>query len=542
MAPADAWPRSHYDILHHYHAQYDRQIKAGEFEPFIYPWGTFGALIVIIYLLVPHRGRPWLQKARFLAFAWIAGFAAYSVRYTRAKNMAPAFGLGIVSAWSVIWLMAILVVNDAQIDFQRIERMEGAFRRSSQELDTQNGTMAPASEKHDKSQRQNGVSTNGLIERKDHLGPAKRHGEFAWQPYPLTPFVERLDWVLDIFCNFKGMGWNWRISTLPPPPKHIQEQLYRNSTNPPKHSTSTHLGQTHVYATRREVLVAAGKSVVTGYIILDVLKTIVNHDPYFWGLVHRPPPSYFPSVLTNSSVLTRMYRLTVSQLLIKTSLQCVFSLAPLAFSGLLGPSTIGARAEHWMYPEEWGSYSVVLDRGLAGWWSGWWHQTFQFAFKEPSRKIVELLGMDKRSPQAKALQLFVAFGLSGTLHACGSYTQPGITRPLLGPLRFFLLQALGIFIEVSMSEVLRKTGIQNRLPRWFMRTFTFLYVNLWFYHTAGLLVDDFAKGGIWLYEPIPFSLLRGFGFGVEGDRFWNWGGEWYRLVRGQRWWNSGIAF
>jgi hypothetical protein len=118
-----------------------------------------------------------------------------------------------------------------------------------------------------------------------------------------------------------------------------------------------------------------------------------------------------------------MYRLILSMLMVKYALQTIFALGPLCFCGILSPSLLGARAEPWMYPETWAPYSVVLDKGLAGWWGSWWHQTFRFAFQEPSRKIIEVMGMDKRSAKAKALQLFIAFFLSGVVHGSGSVSN-----------------------------------------------------------------------------------------------------------------------
>ncbi|KAF2463761.1 uncharacterized protein BDR25DRAFT_337734 [Lindgomyces ingoldianus] len=528
MTPLDSWPRTHHELLQHYHAQFDEGIRSGQFRPFVYPSGIFGALVVLIYLLVPHHHRPWLRRARFLAWVWIAAVAAYSIKYTRAKNMAPAFGLGLISAWAVIWLMAVLVCNDAQTDFQRIERTEGAFKQNIKEKGVTNGGAGITQKgRNERNGEPKMSSPNGFVEHHEHLGPSKRHGEFAWQPYPLEPFVERLDWVLDVFCNFRGMGWNWRISSIPPPPKWVQEQLHRNSPNLPQHSHRLHAGQSHAYSTRRNLILANIKTLLIGYVTLDALKTLMNHDPYFWGLVDHAPPPYFPSLLLHHPIVLRLYRLAVSQYMIKASLESIFALAPLFFSGVLGPSLIGARAEPWMYPEAWGSYWTVFDRGLAGWWASWWHQTFRFAFEEPSRKLIEMIGMNKRSALARALQLVVAFALSGFLHACGSYTQPGPSRPLLGPMRYFLFQALAIFLEGYLSIILRRTGIQRRVPKWLMQTFTFAYVHFWFYHTSPLLCDDFARGGIWLYEPIPISLFRGLGFGVEGDKSWCWGGDWF---------------
>jgi len=61
------------------------------------------------------------------------------------------------------------------------------------------------------------------------------------------------------------------------------------------------------------------------------------------------------------------------------------------------------------------------------------------------------------------------------------------------------------------------------------------------YFTAPLLVDDFARGGIWLFEPVPFSLFRGLGLGSEGDGWWCCGGGLVEWRSGEGWWDTGIA-
>ncbi|KAH9872885.1 hypothetical protein J1614_005279 [Plenodomus biglobosus] len=546
---SDPWPRSHHDLLELYYAQYDKQIASGEFQPFLYPWGTFGALVAIIYLLIPHQNRPWLRNCRYLVFAWVTGFAVYTILYTRAKLIAASFGIGLISAWSVAWVGAILVCNDAQTDFMRIERMEGAFgapKAMSKEKDFTSNTESD----HPRILKHENGDTNNLISA-GTAGPSNRHGQFAWQPYPISPFIERVDWVLDLFCNFRGAGWNWRTSALPPPPKWIQEQLHRNSgSNIPKHSNKSHSGQVKSYATRAELLAANTKTLIKGYLLLDALKTVMMWDPYFWGLTDRPPPPSFPNIITHHPRIAHIYRLTLSMVAVKTALQTVFSLGPLFFSGLLGPGRLGARAKPFMYPETWASFSVVLDRGLAGWWSSWWHQTFRFALEQPSRKIMALLATDSSressssssSIGAKMLQLGLAFGISGILHASGSLTISGPSSPWTGALAFFLWQAVAIFVEGAVAQAMQGVGVGRGWPRWAKRAFTFVYVHVWFYFTAHLLCDDFTRGGIWLFEPVPVSLLRGLGLGADKrDGWWCWGGQLLRWHSGDRWWNSGIA-
>jgi hypothetical protein len=167
------WPQSHHDLIQHYYTQYDRQIASGEYQPFLYPWGTLGATVVIAYLLIPHQNRPWLKKCRFLAFAWIVCFAAYCLRYTKTKGMAPSFGVGLISAWSVAWVSAILVCNDAQTDFARIERAEGMFGGSRKEDEAQ---------EEDQNKEDSGSSS--AIERDENKSTPKSTKE---DPIPSPP-------------------------------------------------------------------------------------------------------------------------------------------------------------------------------------------------------------------------------------------------------------------------------------------------------------------------------------------------------------------
>ena len=164
----------------------------------------------------------------------------------------------------------------------------------------QNGTLAEIKEyrKEEAQSIANGFSRGKhvTVSKEGYLGPGKRHGDFACQPLPLLPFIGRLDWVLDIFCNFRGMGWNWRISGLPPP-KWVQEQLRENSGSDilQRDIRAAHSGIIRVYQTRAELLHANLKTLILGYLILDLLKVIVSHDPYFWDIPDRPPPAYLPN-------------------------------------------------------------------------------------------------------------------------------------------------------------------------------------------------------------------------------------------------------
>lgn len=556
-APEPPWHdlHSHHDVIAYYHRQYDECVRARTCTPFLYPFASLGALVAILYLLIPHQNRPWLRSARFLVWAFMAAFSLYTMVCTKARAMAPAFGVGLIASWGVVWVWTILVVHDAQTDFRRIERSSAVRKKG---MDAKGQGYAEPDHLQDgfvDSKSIDNIANTG----NGHCSETKSterlpQEEYCWQSYPQHGFLQRLDWVLDIMSNFRGVDWNWRPASIPPPPLSIQAQLQPKSpsTDYKSHPSEPHTPHHHRRSrhpptpllTRRALLEQNLRLFLTGYLILDAVKTLMNHDPYFWGHISpsAPTPSYLPSFITTSTILLRIYRLALSQLGTQWALQTLFSLSPLFFCGLLGN-----RGEPWMYPPTWGPYSLVLDRGLAGWWGQWWHQTFRFAFDGPGRKLVAMLGWSPRGPKGSVVRLAVAFGLSGCLHAAGSFTAAGRTWPVREAMLFFLLQPVGMAAAAVVALLARWWCGTKRWPRALKRTLRWVYVHVWFYYTGSLLCNDFARGGVWLFEPLPVSLFRGLGLGPEGDGFWCWGrgsGEkglvWWHS--GERWWLSGFAF
>lgn len=544
-------PASHYEVVRELESRYDSLVSSGQVQPFVYPFTSYGAFFVLIYLCIDHRRRPWLRRCRFLVWSAVAAFSLWCIIYTRARNPAAAFGVGLINAWATLWCAVMLVFNDAQKDFTRIERKElnhdstadrENFRDSNghtNDLDVHANRNARKRTMKDPS------SPSPDTGSKQRTSEVK--GTLTWQSYPEGPFVDRLDWVCDLFSSFRGMGWSYRIAGLPPPPEAVQRDLAVNSDEKvsTKNSPVSRLGLRR-YQTRRELLKYNVYLLCRNYLILDIIKTLIAHDPYFWTGSYSQRPGYLPVWLDSYSVVDQTCRLLISLAAIYYALETIFALGPLFFVGVLGDRYLGVRGEAWIYCDQFGSFSNVLDKGLAGWWGGWWHQTFRFGFESPSARLIEMLGWDRKSAKAKFLQLTVAFSLSGCLHACGSYTQLGDTRPLRGPFLFFILQIFGISFQLAATTLLAKLGLKDRSPRWAKRVVNFVYVHVWLYHTAPLLVDDFAKGGVWLFEPLPVSFFRGLGFGGKEDGWFplvgrDTGGDLMRWHSGDGWLNTGIA-
>lgn len=428
--------------------------------------------------------------------------------------------------------------NDCQTQFQRIERAEDRTFSGSKEIHS-NSFMLP-----------NGSASKSLSAQQDgrraqpSQGPSQRIGPLIWQPYPAGPFVERLDWVVDIFCSFRGIGWSFHTAGLPPLPDFVQSELNGTECKSKQQElmTDTKTG-TRRFLNRAALLKHVCIRLVIGFFALDIIKTIMHNDAYFWGYMDAPPPLFLPQYLRNSYLLVKSYRLLTSLAGIQVALTEIFWLGPLFFCGILSPCRIGVRGEPWMNPPDFfGNLYPVFNQGLAGWWGGFWHQTFRFAFEAPTMRLLESLSIDKKTQAGRTIALFLAFFLSGCLHASGSYTQLGDTRPLRGPMMFFLMQAVGIFAQTLIVEQLKKAGVIQKTPKMISQLSNFAFTIVWLYNTAPLLADDFAKGGVWLYEPLAFSPLRLLGYGAKDDNGWDlWFGYiWWRS--GDHWWDTGLAF
>ncbi|KAI9807363.1 MAG: hypothetical protein M1833_000106 [Piccolia ochrophora] len=558
-------PDNYRTLIGLYQVQFDAAIAAGEFEPFVYPKETLGALILILYFLVPHDRFPLVHRARVPLFIAILALEISTMRRCRSMYWSGGFGIGLISSWGLWWSFTMMLLNDPQRLFKRIEWADvvghetepqstpnasngNVFPVATSNEDVSNGGLRHAADKDDmatiQQKAQPAISINGRGRPIQPQMFKQRSRRYAWQPYPVDSVRERLEWVADLMTNFRGIGWNWRISGLPEAPREVLDQLGVEAKDSQDEFPPWKRGPTGNirYMTRRALLRQKVATFSICYVLLDLCKVILMCDPYFWGFIGHDPPNYLPSTVRESHFLTKSYRLLLSLVSINAALEAIFTMGPLFFSGILGERLIGARAEPWMYPDLYGSFWAVLDKGLAGWWGGWWHQIFRFAFAAPSTWIVDRYGLDRKSTPAKMLQVMIAFAISGSLHACGSYTQLPTTRPITGPFLFFFIQSFGIIGQTALVSLLKRYGMRDRCPKSLRLVGNFVFALVWLYFTAPLLTDDFARGGIWLFEPVPISPIRGLGYGLKGEGWWCWGGHWVHWHSGRHWWDSGLAF
>ena len=445
-----------------------------------------------------------------------------------------AYLIGLLSAWSVIWVGALLIFRDARSEFKRIERRHGNQTEKDQGgARSENGYIVSSGVDMNGKQdfRGRGDSKNITKPSTNSQGAQDISSElnsslstsspdvstyYVWQTLPPT-FFHRLGWVLDLMFSVRGVGWSFQNPNLPPPPLSIRSTLH-----PPFPSSAIPHSNTPTRGVRlRRSLI----SLALHWIALDMMKYLVLKDPYFLSL-HSPgalSPFPFPA-------FTR-----VALSLVATNIGLSFILGlPSLFANLLGPRILGTYADPWLYPPFFGPMSEIYKKGLAGMWGIWWHQTFRFGFESAGDFLAKAFGKgwEKNTEKGAALRFLTAFGLSGCLHASASYTTLPKTSPRNAFL-YFAVQPIGILIQRTASLYLRKTGWRDRIPDRARGIGNVVFVVAWSWFTGPYIANEFALSGLWLFETVPISFWHG--------KWWLWTGlfQWYS--GGEWWWQRGWA-
>lgn len=549
---------------------YNDSIALGEYDPFLYPWDSLFALFLLLAVALTPRLPARLGVAmRWLAFALISAHSLYIVVHRRTLWFAGGYGIGLCASWGTIMSGALLLCNDVGRDFCRLEAREILLETSKV---TSNGsTMSSASSKTEhvsnthidlKRRKVPGVYTATDTKQppfSDSEKAATKPYNLVWQSFPHdSSWSHVIDWTVDLVTSFRGVGWNHRIRTLanidapiPPIPALGRHQPKRDVDD----SQPTAIPGRTLRAMQRRAVV----DFVVSYFVLDFLKTTMVTDPYFLGLedLESPSPWLWLSAATIAiPFAARFVRLVMSLAGVVAALTFIFSLSPLFFTVIL-PAVVDVSQitrspllEPWLYPPQWYPLTTsVLQTGLAGFWGKFWHQMFRYGISQPSEAFIHRQGLDPHGIGARIIQLLIAFGLSGTIHAAASFTAFSLvqTHPLSGPLSFFLMQALGVFTQTLAVKILHR-GVPwiKSLPSVVGRTINVLVTLSFLYFTGPLLANDFSRSGIWLFEPIPVSVLRGLGFGPGGkdEGLWAWsqdGSKWVGWWRGKGWWETGMA-
>ena len=510
-------------------------------EPYVYPYRALGPYLFIFYLLLPpptSSGRgvtssPLYAKTvyhlRWPVFLVASALCIQATVECKSPLVTVGYGIGIINAWSVLWMGCWTVFGDGR-GAKRIEGQKGKGAEVDRTIMEKSSTNVNETNREAEGglHRRQMEGNNTTVMRPGEEAEDEKSSGFIWQGLPHS-FSRRVDWVADLTTNFRGIRWSHQISGLPYPDASslsafAQPMSYQSSSSKSIMSSST---TSQAYPTRSAVIRSSFIAFVVNLVVLDILKYLMLQDTYFWG-VPDPGPSPYP--------FPRAVRLVLSLAGVYSALLSIFLLSPLVYCGLAGEKYLGEHAWPWLYPSYYGSPAQVWEKGLAGMWGGWWHQLFRLGFEQAGEFIGSGIGWDRRTVRGGILRVSIAFLCSACIHACGSHTSTGDTRPRDAFL-FFAFQPIGLLIQRAVAGWMKKSGLRDRIPASFRGACNLGLAVGWCWLTGPLIADDFARAGIWLYEPMPFSLTRG----LAGEGWWRWGGAWARWHSADRWWKSGIA-
>lgn len=568
---------------------YYAAVKSARLRPPTVPWQVVSYFLLAGFFMIDHRNNYLLYQCRWLVWFTIVYIEYNNLMYSSSIEPATGYMTGMLAVWAVIWSSVWLVWTRPQFTARRVERrpkkkalqhvngyasddertdedrkpkLDAKGRRvsfaasgwdmpdhkSSANLGGANVngdiTTAPVSEAEESAANGSKANANSEDRREKlevELAKAKANAQFQankdeweyfWQPYPDT-FGKRLGWVVDLILSFRGQGWNFSIPSNPPLPPAIAESL----GEPVSRSLHSRVGVQR-FQSRRELARYQLPKYLLCYIILDFVKMHILWDPFFRTGDHSAPAPFYLASFPPWFVL--YIRRNIQLIGIITAIEFTELLAPIVFCLILGPNIMGLRGAAWQYPTTWGGFPVILSKSLNGLWGGWWHQTFRIGFAAPSNYLIRHGWMKRKSLLGQIIQLSIAFFISGSLHVCASITQLPVTEPW-GPLRFFMAQVPGILLQAVFCAIFQSQI--NKTPMWARKTCNLLFSMVWLFATSGPFVDDMCRGGVWLFEPLPWSPLRALGLGPHGESMWPWkgiyGAYWESPVG--RWWESGWA-
>ena len=394
------------------------------------------------------RRRPSLQ-ARCLVFSLILVLSVSNFRL-RSISLAHGVLIGISSSWCIVLATNFLFLYEPSRQFARAIAVAETWT-------VQNG-------------------------KQDFHIDKSQHAVIRWQSMPERIF-ERVVWTLDLLGSLRGLHWSYGRPSNEPSRLDSRDDL-RESTS-------------FQSSLCKFVLLCVG---------IDCLKEIIARDPYFWSDmdsdIQRAPQ--FSTLL--SEIITS-HRMFIAFAVLYLSIELFSTAGFLVFVKILGPSVVGPWGYEWAYRPQFGGFSAICTKGLRGWWGCCWHQLFRITITSPGKAMIITLQLKGDGIFAKTIQTTVPFLISGVIHACGSHTMWGTTRPL-NSLLFFLLQPFGIALQSFCCQLMTNFEISRHIAKPVRQLSNFVFTALWLLKTFPLLADDFARGGLFLTEPFPISIAQ----------------------------------
>src|SRR2546423_3725770 len=288
----DSYFKVYYETRQRRLDSYDAALHEGSIDPFLYPQETISAVVLLFAILFIPRMRTAYRVKRavsVLIFSSIFWLCVSTIYRCRTIAFAGGYGIGLMCAWGIVASGYLLVFNDAGTAFQRLERREATDknRTAAEHSQQPNGSVATGRDFEDKSASSslnnrrvwgvNGPAIAPWIDMKGRQDEQKY--KLVWQGYPES-LAHRLDWAVDLATSFRGVHWNWRLSSLP----HIDTPPQVNAITASEGLYSSPPSTMH--ALRLQAI----RDFILQYVFMDIVKTLTITDPYFHGTVSLSSP------------------------------------------------------------------------------------------------------------------------------------------------------------------------------------------------------------------------------------------------------------
>lgn len=522
------------EALKLYRADFVRNTAINDIRPFIFPYHLYGFMLLGLYLLIPHTKRPWLYAARWplQVLIWMMHFSTL----LDSRNMDPimGFGAGLLGAYGMITTSTWLWWNSPQFDAKRIQRRKIKMGEKSDGVPE---AVRGVSSGVDRSVLDEGMQLKIVKDTQEETSQSQDAYEYYWQSFPEDDFWERLDWVTSLVLSRRGTRWNWRIPTLPKLPPSVSRSLEAdNASNKDSEATQSSAKRTvdprvqtsftgiHTYSTADEYFRQQLPRLLVCLTLVSASLIAMRFDPYFsFGPNDYALPAHLkllhPAVIT---LLRQLHAFFILVPALSTFTPVAIAALPLALSKISPVVANSIYGQPWLYPTAFGSPYNIVNKGLNGLWGSFWHQEFRFLFSAPVVWLVRVTGMNPKSISVKLSGLAAAFTISGLLHF-GMSTSAIRKQSGWRSFNFFIMQGVGILLQMTVCAIFK--GVIRRLPMWARKMGNVVFVAFWLWLTANLLLDDFARVGIWLE--------------ILGRK--NFEGTMIGLHTGRHWWEYGVA-
>ncbi|KAG4432940.1 hypothetical protein IFR05_011586 [Cadophora sp. M221] len=387
--------------------------------------------------------------AVFLPLIWSCDIFAWS------------FGLGYIASIHALWATELLLFRDPRKDFAllhyetpvlspppppALEIVEEKKDDSEEEIVTIAAVEDnPALENSEITKEKEPVTTNG-----SH--------RIAWtKAYPLS-WWKRFIWVSKLVISPRYIGWAT---------SDTQMVLYSSQPPPPSRKSRT------TFIIQRLILLG----ICIG--IMDVTNLYQYFDPYMQieTSIDEPFPRRLGGFFAEfhlDFLSPRFIRIAVfglQQYSVFTLIGVIPSLIFVTLGGLGLVDDFCGRVENW--PMIMGNPVAIAQKGLRGFWGVFWHQLFRNILTGPGKALSRVHEFPSQSTLLYAVQIIIAFGLSGILES----TRLPRDMPSINPLRyasFFWIHGACVLYEIILVRGAAMLGLNGPRPLWVSAALAFM--------------------------------------------------------------------